>query len=181
MAHEWCLLSPWRSKDKYLIEKPGSCCIEMTCLPGRQGVHDCGWTTVGQEESRVGSSQPVGLPGGAQRPLPSSSRGVSESEERAFVVHQAYKSIRPGQRSCKSKELNRKPLTNPQPPPPLGKPPADPTRDSSFYHRQVQPSDTQFSSLLTSTTVREKSQVPQVSWGEVEDRRTTNTFPTEGL
>lgn len=110
VAHEWCLLSPWRSKDNYLIEKPGSCCIEMTCLPGRQGVHDCRWTTVGQEESRVGSSQPVG----AQRPLPSSSRGVSESEERAFVVHQAYKSIRPGQRSCKSKELNRKPLTNPQ-------------------------------------------------------------------
>lgn len=160
-----------------------ACCIEITCLwiMGRQGVHDCRWTTVGQEESSVGSAQPIGLPGVAQRPLLSSVRGVSESEEHVIIGHQAYRSIIPGQGSCKSKELNKKPLMNPQNSQWKKNHLLIPPRDFSFFHHQVQPRDKQFSFLLTSTTVREKSRVPQVSWKEGEDRMTTNTFPTAGF
>ena len=77
----------------------------------------------------------------ARRPRASSFSGVSQSEEGVILA----RSILPGQGRCKSKELSKKPLTNPQNSPTRKKITCNylltPFKDSSFNHCPVQPSD----------------------------------------
>lgn len=58
----------------------------------------------------------IGLPGGAQRPQLTgySIRSVPQGEKGVIDGHREYRAIVPGQRSCKSKELNKKPQKNSQ-------------------------------------------------------------------
>lgn len=180
--HSGLRMLQWLMNGVCLIEKPGSCCIEVTCLQitGRQGVHDCRWTTVGQEESSVGSSQPVELPGVVRRPRRSSFRGVSESEERVIVGTQAYRSIIPGQGSCKSKELNKKPLRNPQSSPLEKKPLADPTQGFQLLLSPVSAKgQTVFLSPYFDHSEREITGTTSKLGGRA-GQKDYNTFPTAG-
>lgn len=112
--------TPWRSKVNCLTVEPGGCCyIEMAWsqIMGRQGTHEGRMDHCRPRRSALwGLLGLMGLSEGPQRPQLTvySIRSVPQGEKVVIDGHREYRAIIPGQRSCKSKELNKKPLKNSQ-------------------------------------------------------------------